>query len=162
MDQKDLSSPARESHDDQPLIPARMVNEYTYCPRLAYLEWVQGEWASNTETVEGSHRHKRVDKTGGKLPAGGEADEGERIHARSVTLSSSRLGLIAKLDLVEGSGGTVSPVDYKRGKRPHVARGAYDPERVQLCVQGMILEEHGYRCDEGSRAGYPPHHPCGQ
>ena len=28
-------------------------------------------------------------------------------------------------------------------------RGAYDPERVQLCVQGMILEEHGYRCDEG-------------
>jgi len=30
-----------------------------------------------------------------------------------------------------------------------VARGAYDPERVQLCVQGMILSEHGYTCDEG-------------
>ena len=29
------------------------------------------------------------------------------------------------------------PVDYKRGRRPHVAAGAYEPERVQLCVQGL-------------------------
>jgi len=28
--------------DDQPYVPARMVNEFQYCPRLAYLEWVQG------------------------------------------------------------------------------------------------------------------------
>ena len=27
-----------------PLLPARMVNEYVCCPRLAYLEWVRGEW----------------------------------------------------------------------------------------------------------------------
>lgn len=40
-------------------------------------------------------------------------------------------------------------MDYKRGKRPHVAKGAYDPERVQLCVQGLILEEHSYTCTEG-------------
>src|SRR5690606_41234693 len=72
-----------------------------------------------------------------------------RIHARSVTLSSVRLGLIAKMDLVEVNGNTVTPVDYKRGKRPHVAKGAYDPERVQLCVQALILEEHGYTCNEG-------------
>ena len=36
-----------------PLVPARMLNEYTYCPRLAYLEWVQGEWADNLDTEEG-------------------------------------------------------------------------------------------------------------
>ena len=53
------------------------------------------------------------------------------------------------MDLIEVDGETVTPVDYKRGKRPHIARGAYDPERVQLCVQGMILEEHGYQCSEG-------------
>jgi hypothetical protein len=64
-------------------------------------------------------------------------------------LSSSRLGLIAKLDLVEGEGDTVTPVDYKRGKRPHVPKAAYDPERVELCVRGMILVEHGYRCEAG-------------
>ena len=27
--------------------------------------------------------------------------------------------------------------------------GAYDPERVQLCVQGLLLREHGYDCSEG-------------
>ena len=64
-------------------------------------------------------------------------------------MSSRRLGLIAKVDLVESDGETVTPVDYKRGKRPHVAAGAYEPERVQLCVQGLLLEENGYRCTEG-------------
>ena len=53
------------------------------------------------------------------------------------------------MDLIESDGGKVTPVDYKRGKRPHVERGAYDPERVQLCVQGLLLREHGYACDEG-------------
>ena len=28
--------------DSQLLVPARMVNEYVYCPQLASLEWVQG------------------------------------------------------------------------------------------------------------------------
>lgn len=30
-----------------------------------------------------------------------------------------------------------------------MAQGAYEPERVQLCAQGLILREQGYRCDEG-------------
>lgn len=147
--QPDLCLPFPELSGDQPLIPARMVNEYQYCPRLAYLEWVQGEWAESADTVEGRHSHRRVDKPTGDLPAPDEAAQPERIHARSITLSSNRLGLIARMDLVEGEGNTVTPVDYKRGKRPHVARGAYDPERVQLCVQGLLLEEHGYQCPEG-------------
>ena len=148
--QADLPLPFPELSADQPLIPARMVNEYQYCPRLAYLEWVQGEWSESADTVEGRHSHRRVDKPSGDLPAPDDAAESERIHARSITLSSNRLGLIARMDLVEGEGNTVTPVDYKRGKRPHVPRGAYDPERVQLCVQGLILEEHGYHCPEGA------------
>jgi CRISPR-associated endonuclease Cas1/CRISPR-associated protein Cas4 len=152
--QRDLPLPFPELSGDLPLLPARMVNEFQYCPRLAYLEWVQGEWADSRDTVEGRHVHRRVDRPGGSLPEAGAAqadvgDEPERSHARSITLSSNRLGLIAKLDLVEAEGMTVTPIDYKRGKRPHVPRGAYDPERVQLCLQGMILEEHGYACTEG-------------
>lgn len=147
--QHELPLPFPELAGDLPLLPARMVNEYQYCPRLAYLEWVQGEWAESADTVEGRHAHRRVDKPTGALPASGEIGEGERVHARSITLSSNRLGLIARMDLVEGEGDRVTPVDYKRGKRPHIARGAYDPERVQLCVQGMILEEHGYSCEQG-------------
>ena len=147
--QHELPLPFPELTDDQPLLPARMINEYVYCPRLAYLEWVQGEWADSGDTVEGRARHKRVDSPGGELPAPEDAETAERIHARSITVSSNRLGLIAKMDLIEGEGGRLTPVDYKRGKRPHVARGAYDPERVQLCVQGLILEDQGYECTEG-------------
>jgi CRISPR-associated endonuclease Cas1/CRISPR-associated protein Cas4 len=148
--QQDLPLPFPEFSGDMPLLPARMVNEYQYCPRLAYLEWVQGEWSESADTVEGRYTHRRVDKPSGDLPKpeDGEGAE-EKIHARSITLSSNRLGLIAKMDLVEAEGNRLTPVEYKRGKRPHVARGAYDPERVQLCVQGLILEEHGYECEEG-------------
>src|SRR3546814_15887697 len=72
----------------------------------------------------------------GELPTPEEAATEERIHARSVMVSSNRLGLVAKMDVIEGEGGRVSQVDYKRGKRPHVVRGAYDPERVQPCEIG--------------------------
>jgi len=147
--QIELPLPFPELSGDQPLLPARMVNEYQYCPRLAYLEWVQGEWAESSDTVQGRYQHRRVDKPSGKLPEADKLDDEDRIHARSITLSSNRLGVIAKLDLIEVEEGRVTPVDYKKGKRPHVAKGAYEPERVQLCLQGMLLEEHGYECNEG-------------
>ncbi len=35
----------------------------------------------------------------------------ETIHARSVTLASDALGVVAKLDLVEASGDVATPVD---------------------------------------------------
>ena len=132
-----------------PLLTARMVNEYVYCPRLAYLEWVQGEWEESADTVAGAYVHRRVDREDRPLPPAEDLHGDARLRTRSVTLSSSRLGLIAKIDLVESDGDTVVPVDYKRGKRPHVNAGAYEPERVQLCVQGLLLEENGYRCAEG-------------
>ena len=142
--------PRRAGRRDQekPLIPARILNEYVYCPRLAYLEWVQKEWESSSDTVEGRHVHRRVDAQSGSLPDP-EEDFDELKIARSVELSSKKLDLVAKIDLVESEDGEVRPVDYKRGKRPHVPRQAYDPERVQLCAQGLLLEEHGYTCREG-------------
>ncbi len=73
-------------------MPARMVNEYEYCPRLAYLEWVQGEWAESGDTVRGRFVHKRVDKRAGKLSEAHELDEDTRLHARSITLSSTKPG----------------------------------------------------------------------
>lgn len=142
--QPELPLPFPELSGDLPLLPARMVNEYSYCPRLAYLEWVQGEWAESVDTVEGRLTHRRVDKPGGRLPPADDLEGSEQLHARSITLSSNRLGVIARLDLIESEDGCVIPVDYKKGKRPHVAKGAYEPERVQLCMQGMLLQEHGY------------------
>lgn len=138
-----------------PLIPARMLNEFTYCPRLAILEWVDGEWAESADTVEGSIRHTSVDRPGFRMrrraeTAGPEEPGRERLQLRSVELSDEELGLTAKIDLLEVAGGEVQPVDYKKGKRPHTAAGAWDPERVQLCAQGLLLRAHGYRCESGA------------
>ncbi len=149
-EQPELPLPPPPLRPDQPYLPARMVNEFQYCPRLAYLEWVQGEWAELADTVEGRGVHRRIDRGPGALPEPAEIGDDERIHARSVTLSSERLGLIAKLDLIEVEDGAVQPVDYKRGRRPHVPAGAWEPELVQLCVQGLMLEDNGYRCNEGA------------
>jgi CRISP-associated protein Cas1 len=135
------------STEQLPFIPARMVNEFVYCPRLAYLEWVQGEFVHNEYTVDGKIKHRRVDNKTGRLPP--KDEKPDTIHARSVDLSSEVLGVTAKIDLVEGDAGQVVPVDYKRGKRPHVPGGAHAPERVQLCVQGLLLRETGYVSDYG-------------
>lgn len=62
--QPELPLPFPELSGDLPLLPVRMVNEYEYCPRLAYLEWVQGEWADSGDTVEGRFVHRRVDRPG--------------------------------------------------------------------------------------------------
>ena len=34
---------------DEDLLPARMVNEFVYCPRLFYIEWVQGRFADDDD-----------------------------------------------------------------------------------------------------------------
>nr|MDQ3624367.1 Dna2/Cas4 domain-containing protein [Verrucomicrobiota bacterium] len=107
-------------------LPARMLNEFVYCPRLFYYEHVEGVFVENADTKRGASLHRRVDGGSGALPAAarkakagsrkskepgdGVAEEGETreagteeevIHSRSVTLGSERLGVIAKLDLVE-------------------------------------------------------------
>jgi CRISPR-associated exonuclease Cas4/CRISPR-associated protein Cas1 len=145
-----LALPAPPATADTPLVPVRMINEYVYCPRLAFLEWVDGEWADSGDTEEGRRAHARVDAGGGRLPAAEEVDARPDFSARSVTLASEALGIIARMDLVEGEDGAVTPVDTKKGKRPHVAEGAYEPERVQVCAQALILEEAGYRVAEGA------------
>jgi CRISPR-associated protein Cas1 len=134
------------------LVPARMLNEFAYCPRLAYLEWVQADFADSADTVEGRFHHRRVDKETGELPAAEQiagAEGNEKLHARSIYLSGPIVGLVARIDLVEATGTVVTPVDYKRGQAPDVPEGAWEPERVQVCAQGLVLEENGYTCHEG-------------
>lgn len=141
------------------LVPARMVNEVLYCERLAYLEWVQGEFADNHFTLDGRLlAHRRVDAKAQPMPEPAstknaseeEPPPAERSwKARSVWLSSEQLGMTAKVDIVESAAdGKVQPVEYKRGRRPSLPEGAWLPERAQLAAQVLLLREHGYACDE--------------
>lgn len=149
-DQLTFDLPAPPATGEIPLVPARMVNEWVYCPRLAWLEWVDGQWAESGDTAQGRRVHARVDSGGPPLADADAVAAGVEMKTRSVTVSSERLGLIAKIDLVEADGGVVTPIDYKKGKRPHVAEGAYEPERVQVCAQALVLEDNGYRVDEAA------------
>lgn len=224
----------RQSEIGNEVIPARMLNEFVYCPRLFYYEFVEGVFVENADTVRGKHLHRRVDTdSGGALPAakqtedkgqksevGGQKAESKRkkaeapgqqslfgegvalpekpevlspksqvdqdpvsastaardqdsspienrqsaidndvIHSRSVQMGSQRLGVTAKMDLVEvRSGGDellggleVCPVDYKAGAPKDGEDGGelWDADRMQLGLQALILRENGYACREG-------------
>jgi CRISPR-associated protein Cas1 len=171
------------------LLPARMLNEFVYCPRLFYYEFVEGVFLESADTLRGAAQHSRVDSGSGALPAAtaegagkkratrkkGDAEEAdgpaaeaepEIIHSRSVQMGSERLGVMAKMDLVEVRIATasetegqpsdvrgieVSPVDYKAGS-PRAGQDAnelWDPDKMQLGLQCLILRDNGYTCNEG-------------
>ncbi|MGV3664065.1 MAG: CRISPR-associated protein Cas4, partial [Prosthecobacter sp.] len=107
-----------------------------------------------------------------------QAEPRETIHSRSAMLSSERLGVVAKMDLIEvkmsgGSGArggrmsaaaaampdlfaarevqSVTPVDYKAGA-PRLGQDTnelWDADKMQLGLQILILRDNGYVCDEG-------------
>lgn len=132
------------------LIPARMVNEVEYCPRLFALEWIHGEWADSAETVDGRRVHRRVDQESQpSLPDPGQEDPDRPVVRRSVLLGDPALGIIARIDLVQAEGKVAVPVDFKRGTVPDCPEGAWPPERVQVCAQGLLLRAHGYEADHG-------------
>jgi CRISP-associated protein Cas1 len=134
--------------DEGLLIPARMVNEWVYCPRLAWLEWIDGEWEDSADTVHGRFVHRRVDADADDaLPGPDEMPVEGTVIARGVMLSAPDDHLIAKMDLIEAWQDGARPVDYKRGSVPE--NGPWPPEKVQLCAQALVLRANGYRVEEG-------------
>ena len=134
-----------EFTDTPTLIPARMLNEFTYCARLFYLEWVDQRWAANADTAGGALAHRRVDVPTGGMPG---PEDVELLHrATSVSLSSPTLGIVAVIDRVDLDDGRVSPLDIKKGSSaPDGA--AWPADRVQVLAQAALLREAGYRCDD--------------
>jgi CRISPR-associated protein Cas1 len=104
-----------------------MLNEFVYCQRLFYYEFVEGVFVESADTLRGGAIHQRVDSGSGALPKakrkpeagkpkgdekvaavesvgkgpGAQEPEPETIHSRSVQMGSERLSVVAKMDLVE-------------------------------------------------------------
>jgi CRISPR-associated exonuclease Cas4 len=133
-------SPVSPETEDA-LIPLSALQHHLFCPRQCALIHVEGLWAEDGATAEGRLLHERVDA--GKP----ETRPGVRI-ARGLALRSLALGVTGKADVVEFHGRPPHPfpVEYKRGKpKPHRA------DEVQLCAQGMCLEEmFGVEVAEGA------------
>ncbi|MGC4033497.1 MAG: CRISPR-associated endonuclease Cas1 [Tepidisphaeraceae bacterium] len=135
-----------------------MIGQYTFCPRRFHLMYVDGRWEDNVYTIEGRHTHRRVDRIDHLLPdadtepemaAETKGDDEPPTVSRSVPLSSTTLGLSAKLDLVSSDGSEAVPVETKRGRVPNNAERCHDTHRVQLMAQALLLREHGYHSDHG-------------
>lgn len=116
-------------------LQARMLNEFVYCPRLFFYEHIEGIFVESADTERGKALHKKVDRGHGDLPnpqpspaiqpdpdaEGGQpaADTAtssakietkpDIIHSRSAMLGSDRLGVVAKLDLIEASMTSIIP-----------------------------------------------------
>jgi CRISPR-associated protein Cas1 len=123
------------------LIPVRALNQVTYCPRLYYLEYVESIMPLNEHVEDGLFQHRRVDDPDLQHRT---RKEGDALHTRSVQISSERLGITGKLDLVEEKNGVVCPVEYKRGSGPPGGNGLpafWENDAVQVCAQGLLLEE---------------------
>ncbi len=136
-------------------VTADMVAQIAYCPRRFHLAYVEGRWADNAETDGGRFTHRRIDSVDEHLPATGDVTA-ERRTLRSVALLDEARAVSAKLDAVEvwrdeATGEALAfPVETKRGTVPETAEGPWEPERVQLMVQGLVLRANGFTARSGA------------
>jgi CRISPR-associated exonuclease Cas4 len=117
-------------HPEDELIALSALQHWLYCPRQCALIHVEQAWAENQFTAEGRVMHTRAHD------GPDESRPGIRI-TRGMPVRSLRLGISGQCDIVEfHADGRVLPVEYKRGKPK-----AHRADEVQLCAQGLCLEE---------------------
>lgn len=109
-------------------LPISAVAELIYCPRNFYYRVVEGAEDENEHVVQGRLQEEARDERATLSRPGAVQHRGELV-------SSERLRLIGKIDVVEERG-EVYPVEYKKG-----AAGVKLHDQVQLCAQGMVLED---------------------
>lgn len=153
---------------DEGLWPARNVAEHAYCPRLFYYMQVEGIFIPSSDTEKGVVVHRRVNRPSA---AHGHSDVDQAAaerpkSVRSLALTSEVLGLTATLDLVEITGQTAVPVEYRKGRPKHATMGpsaddcdgmervspqraeTWPTDRIQIGLQAVLLEEAGYAVRE--------------
>ena len=128
-------------------IPLSQINTYVFCPRRFYYESVEGHQMINAHVEEGKIKHEHV-HTEVK-----NRRKGDKTISRRQYLASDALGVSGYTDLVEEKDGVPYPVEFKKA-----GMGNWLNDQVQLCLQGMLLEEktgvsipHGYIFYIGSK-----------
>ena len=119
------------------------LQHFAFCRRQWALIHVEGQWAENLRTVEGSIMHTRAHDEKQR------ERRGDTLVLRDLPVFSPTLGVSGKCDVVEfhadpdgvtlrGENGLwlPYPVEYKRGSPK-----SHDADRLQLCCQAMGLEE---------------------
>jgi CRISPR-associated exonuclease Cas4 len=118
-------------------VPLSALEHVDYCHRQAALIHLEATWTENLDTVRGDLAHHAVD-----LPAVRRL-RGTTV-IRSLPIHSRIHGLHGVCDLVEFTGQTATPVEYKVG--PYQPGG---PADVQLAGQAACLAEAGFAVPVG-------------
>ncbi len=135
--------------DAQPPMPVRRLQNYMYCPRQFYLQWVENLFEENGDTATGTALHRQADQPSRMdderattlrdgLP------EGAKL--RSLRLESETLCLVGVMDIVEGGPDGTCVVDYKKGSAKRDDEGnryASEADSVQVASYALLLREHG-------------------
>jgi CRISPR-associated exonuclease Cas4 len=141
---------------EEDLLPLGALADVVFCERRACLHLLEGLWQDNVFTARGTLTHERVHSLSGTEPRG-------NLHvARGLLISSSKLGISGKADVVEfyrlkidphvlheaketglgfrlpGEKGfwQAYPVEYKGGH--FRSNRSFE---VQVCAQAICLEE---------------------
>jgi CRISPR-associated exonuclease Cas4 len=109
------------------------LEHVAYCERQAALIHVEATWSDSADTVRGDLAHRAVD-----LP--GTRRRRDLTTIRALPVHSRRHGLHGICDLVEITGTTAVPVEYKVG--PYHPGG---PADLQVAGQAICLAEAGYQ-----------------
>jgi CRISPR-associated exonuclease Cas4 len=130
----DLKPGAAVAVAEGDLVPLSALQHYVVCPRQVALIHTEQLWLENAETAHGRIAHERVDRPVARRQGGVRRVTG-------LTVRSYALGVIGRADVVEfhpadGQAERPVPVEHKRGRPKR-----HDGDRVQLCAQGIALEE---------------------
>lgn len=118
-------------------VPLSALEHVSYCERQAALIHVEATWSDSADTVRGDLAHQAVDLPGTRRRHG-------LVAARALPVHSIQHGLHGICDLVEFTGTTAVPVEYKVG--PYHRGGSAD---LQVCGQAICLTEAGFLVPEG-------------
>lgn len=130
-------------YKDDDFLQLSGLQHFSFCRRQWALIHLEQQWAENLLTVQGNILHEKAhDRDSREL-------RGDLLITRGVQLHSSSLGVSGACDVVEFHRGADGirlpgheglwqpyPVEYKRGAPKNI-----DADRLQLCAQGLCLEE---------------------
>lgn len=130
-------------YEEDDLLQISGLQHFSFCPRQWALIHIEQQWADNLRTVDGTILHERSHSEGDS------EKRGNLLIVRGLRVFSRTLGVSGQCDVVEFSAdpnGVMlsghrgrwlpTPVEYKRGK-PKESMA----DKLQLCCQGMCLEE---------------------
>lgn len=136
---------------DIPPMPVRRLQNFVYCPRLFYYQWVENIFVENADTVEGSTVHNKADQPS-RMADAEALDLPEGRSLRSLQIENTELALVGKIDVIEGGSDGIELIDYKKGsarRDEQNMRVAKESDIFQIAAYALLLEGEGKKASRG-------------